>query len=88
MSRKFHLALSVRGTLHNAPDRELRTMFVKPDGSYASVREAKDFLMDQLAAGRKVIPTCECDNFDYQNGCMGHEEPENALADGEAGGVE
>jgi len=22
--------------------------------------------------GRKVIPLGECDNFDYQEGCLGH----------------
>ena len=35
-------------------------------------------LYSQLDMGRKVLPVCECDNFDYQRGCMGHDvEEEN-----------
>ncbi len=41
-----------------------------------TAQEAAAFLMIELAKGRAVIPTCRCDNFDYQKGCQGHPEIE------------
>lgn len=29
--------------------------------------------MDKLAAGHEVIPVGDCDNFDFKEGCQGHE---------------
>jgi hypothetical protein len=74
MSKMYHLCLDVRGALHNWSDRELRGAFRHDDGRPMSPHEAKDALMDEIAKGHKVIPTCECNNFDYQRGCQGHEE--------------
>jgi hypothetical protein len=43
-----------------------------------TVKEVKDFLNGQLALGRRVLPMCDCDNFDYQKGCLGHEVVEES----------
>jgi hypothetical protein len=74
MSRKYHLCLDVRGALHNWTDRQFKGVFKHDDGRPMSPREAKNALMDEIAKGHKVIPTCECDNFSYQTGCGGHDE--------------
>lgn len=66
-----HFCLSVRGALKN---RDFAG-FVNDDGSKASHEQVQDFLMDQLAMGREVIPISpDCKGFDYKNGCPGHEE--------------
>lgn len=76
MSKNYHLGLNVRGALHNWSDRQMKGIFLHDNGRAMTAREARNMLMDQIAKGRKVIPTCECDNFDYQTGCGGHEAPE------------
>lgn len=70
----YHLCLSVRGALHNWRDRDMKRCFSHDDGRVMTVREAKNFLMDEIAKGHDVIPTCECDNFDYKKGCLGHSD--------------
>ena len=37
-----------------------------------TVKEIRGFLQEQLDMGRRVLPMCDCDNFDYQTGCKGH----------------
>ncbi len=76
MTKSYHLCLDVRGALHNWSDREMRGVFKHDDGRPMTPREARDTLMDEIAKGHKVIPcSSECDNFDYQEGCLGHEVP-------------
>ncbi len=71
-TRSYHLCLDVRGALMNWSDREMSGIFKYDDGHPMTISESKTFLMDQIAAGHKVIPCTECDNFDYQQGCQGH----------------
>lgn len=45
----------------------------KADGSkFRDGQELKNTFIDLLASGKRVIPTGDCDNFDYQKGCQGH----------------
>lgn len=37
-------------------------------------RQVKRFLKIQRKLGRLVLPMCECDNFDYLKGCLGHDD--------------
>ena len=37
-------------------------------------RQIIKFLKSQRKIGRKVLPICECNNFDYQKGCLGHDD--------------
>jgi len=76
ITRSYHLCLSIRGALMNMGNRELEDAFTHDDGRKMTPREAKLVLMDELAKGYKVIPCSPCDNFDYQRGCQGHDEPE------------
>lgn len=73
----FHVALSVRGTLKNAPRRELASLFVNGQtGKRLTADEAKDALLNHLAKGHEVIPLAhDCQGFDYSGGgCPGHPE--------------
>jgi hypothetical protein len=80
MSKMYHLCLDIRGALLNWNDREMRGVLQHDDGRPMNAREAKNALMDEIAKGRKVIPCSPCDNFDYQRGCQGHEEPDDQPA--------
>jgi hypothetical protein len=76
MSKSYHLCLDVRGALHNWTDRDFKGVLQHDDGRPMTPREARDALMDVIARGHKVIPCSPCNNFNYQTGCQGHEEPE------------
>lgn len=75
-----HVHLDVRDALKNMTRRELANMFTNATtGRKLTSDEAKDVLMDHLAAGHKVIPLGKaCEGFDYTgSGCPGHEVPTN-----------
>ncbi|WP_454752108.1 hypothetical protein [Cupriavidus necator] len=68
----IHMALDVKGFLKNATKRQYRGMFRHNDGRTMTPDEAKDYLLDALAAGNEFIPFGKCDNFDPKSGCLGH----------------
>jgi len=65
---KIHMCLSIRGAIRN----KMFSGFTDKNGRKLSRNEAENFLFDQLAEGKKVLPIGDCDNFDYQTGCLGH----------------
>ena len=68
----YHFCLSIEGAIRNAKD--LKGCITLDNGEILmTVKEIKDFMKEQLAMGRKVLPCGDCDNFDYQTGCKGHE---------------
>lgn len=68
--RVVHMCLDVQGGINNA---KLLKGAITVDGKRLdTIKEVKAFLYGQLALGRRVIPCCDCDNFDYQKGCLGH----------------
>lgn len=70
---KVHLCLDITGFLMNNTRKEdYRGMFKHDDGRLMSTDEAKRELLRQLSLGRKVLPLGDCDNFDFQEGCLGH----------------
>lgn len=76
MATKRHMSLSVRGVLTNWNDKDLCGVFTYDDGREMSSREAKVFLLEELAKGRLKIPCGDlCEGYSYQTGCPGHEVP-------------
>jgi hypothetical protein len=74
MAETFHCCLSVRGALR-WPGSKLRGMLRNEQGHALSADEVREWLMDQLAAGREVVPFgAACDGFDYKTGCPGHSD--------------
>ena len=71
---RYHVAQSVRGALLNWKKRDWERNLVdgagRPVGAYAS----KQYMLDQLAQGREVIPLTHepCAGFSYKTGCPGH----------------
>lgn len=75
MAREYHVCLSVRGFIVG-PDKDLLNLFLDPDsGRRLAPPEARNLLMDQLKAGREVLPFGPpCEGFDYSGGgCPGHD---------------
>lgn len=78
-----YMSISVRGAL-SWPNRKLTGMF-KKDGRRVTGPEARDYLLDQIAAGRETIPCAKhcanpcakpgCKGFDFSvdGGCPGHD---------------
>jgi len=76
VSRIIHMALDIRGALR-WPARKLAGIFRTEDGErYATADEAREFLMDCLSEGKRVLPIGACDGFSYEKGCPGHERPD------------
>ena len=71
----MHMCADIRGMLNNHTRKgSLKGMFKDEAGREISHEEARDYLYDCLAKGWRVIPFGDCDNFDYQNGCRGHDK--------------
>jgi hypothetical protein len=76
MSRIVHMCIDIRGML-KWPKRRLRNIVSDDHGRYLSADAARDWLLDQLAEGKRVLPLADpCEGFDYQKGCPGHERPD------------
>jgi hypothetical protein len=66
--------MDIRGALRNV--RDLVGSVSDNSGKKLSRREIEDWLMDELAKGRRVVPLGKaCEGFDYQTGCPGHDGP-------------
>lgn len=77
MPKTIHLCVSVRGMLRwdrRETKRNLKSITKKDGSRYGSVEEFRNALMDELAAGREVLPMGPCDGFDFKTGCPGHEQ--------------
>ena len=71
MRRIFHMSLNIDGGIQNA--RPLKGCITVDGRVLNTVKEIRAFLYEQKAMGRKVLPIGDCDNFDYQTGCLGHQ---------------
>lgn len=72
------MSQSIRGALRNWRYPSGWTGVInKSDGTPASADDAREYFMDCLADGKKVLPyASDCEGFSFQTGCPGHEVPE------------
>lgn len=76
MTRKLvHVCLCIEGALKQ---RSI-TWLEDDNGNPLSTKEAKRLLREELAKGKKYLVSGNCDNFDAEGRCMGH-EIEEAIA--------
>lgn len=66
-----HMCLDIRGALR-WPDNMLRGLVNDEKGRPCTSTQARDYLLDRLAEGKRVLPMGACENFDFQEGCLGH----------------
>ena len=66
----IHCCLDISGGIKHA--KELCGCITVDGKTLRTTAEVKNFLKGQLDMGRRVLPMGDCDNFDYQKGCLGH----------------
>ncbi len=76
MSRDFHVGMSVRGALRNCTWRRELVGNCTVEGRVLTADEIFDMLCDELTKGHEIIPYSPCDNWDWKDGCQGHESGE------------
>lgn len=65
-----HVCIDIDGAIKNA---HMWKGCITVDGRVLNtVEEVRHFLYQQKAMGRELLPTGDCDNFDYKKGCLGH----------------
>lgn len=69
-----HTCLSIEGAIRNAKD--LKGCIEVNGRTLNTVAEIKAYFKIQQSKGYRVLPMCECSNFDFQKGCLGHTEEE------------
>lgn len=71
-----HLCISITGALKNWKPKEWEYL---AKSNKKTIEQAKAHFQDAKAAGKRVLPMGECDNFDFQKGCLGHENKMQTL---------
>ena len=70
-SKSQHKHISIDGLL-KWNNKELTGIMNDGKGNEYSGAAVRKILMQEKAAGSRVIPIGDCDNFDNQVGCRGH----------------
>jgi hypothetical protein len=78
MTTTYHLCISLTGALRSWRDSDYIGCCTDADGRTMEPWEVKAYFLACVSEGKKVIPMdSSCDNFDFQEGCLGHEEVVN-----------
>lgn len=67
---KYPFCINIDGAIENA--QMLKGCITVDGRTLQTVAEIRAFLREQKKMGRRVLPVGDCDNFDYQKGCLGH----------------
>ncbi len=71
--RHTHLCINLRGVLRHFKPHEWRGCVTRDNGSVLTTDEVREYFMDELSKGRRVIPLGKpCEGFSYETGCPGH----------------
>jgi hypothetical protein len=70
-TKRVHMSLSVEGAMH-WPARLRKDLLQDEDGRALSAAETLKTLRGLFAEGVRYLPIGNCDNFDDQQGCLGH----------------
>lgn len=66
-----HLSYNIEFVLERS-DKDLNGWLIDHNGKELSGKKVRSFFEKCLAEGKRVYPMGDCDNFDYQKGCLGH----------------
>lgn len=77
MRRTVHMCVNINGLLKR--DDELLGKLFTDNGVNRPGSEVREWLKLQLTEGKRVLPMGDCEGFDFQTGCPGHEIPEPDL---------
>lgn len=68
-----HMCLSVDGALSQLKPNNKKSYANHDDGRTMTNKELHAYLMKARFEGKRVLPIGDCDNFDDQTGCRGHD---------------
>jgi len=69
-----HLTLNIQGALR-WPDKMLTNLFINNETKRPlTAGEARIYLTQELNSGKLKLPLGDCNNFDFQKGCPGHQD--------------
>jgi len=68
----MHMCQSVEGPLMNwkKKDWNAATKWMTLNGQKVTGDELKQYFIQMLGEGWKVLPMCDCEDFDKEHGCM------------------
>lgn len=69
-----HVYIDMQRALEQETYKQLAGCIVVDGYTLKKASQVKRFFEQEIESGRKLLPMGECDNFDYQLGCKGHEE--------------
>lgn len=67
---KKHMRLDIKGCIRNKAFEG----FMFENGNPMTREQAEHYLLLELNKGIKFLPLGKCDNFDFNEGCLGHKE--------------
>ncbi len=67
-----HMCMNIAGALRNAGKRSMAGLLTDDYGVEMSDKKVREYLAECLEKGWRVIPSSDCEGFDYQTGCPGH----------------
>jgi hypothetical protein len=70
---KRHCSLSIAGALKQIPNNDRQSFADDDNGRPLTNRQLRTILQEAHAEGKRVLPMGDCNNFDYQTGCRGHD---------------
>jgi hypothetical protein len=82
--KSFHLHVSIQGILSLTKEefeQEYKGVFINADGSGCTYEEVRSCFEDHWKLGHRVYPMSDCDNFDWEKGCLGHWHDEKTEVD-------
>lgn len=68
-----HMCLSVNGCLKRLPNNNRPSFAADDNGKTFTNRQLRAELQKAASEGKKMLPLGDCDNFDFETGCRGHD---------------
>lgn len=72
-SAQVHLHMSIEWALGKVPNNGKLSWADNASGRTMTNRELRSWLLQAKEDGKRVFPMGDCDNFDDQEGCRGHD---------------
>ena len=68
-----HMSCNIAGLIRNTGKKSMKGFMSDENGKDLTDKEVRDYLRECLDKGYRVLPMGECEGFNYQTGCPGHE---------------
>lgn len=66
------MSVDIQGLLEHYRRKKLNGIVLDDNGKPMNDVQAREHLYKCLREGKRVLPTADCDGFDFVKGCPGH----------------